>query len=71
MEGHEHVHVEVDEKQTAWDEVRADVEAALFAANDLPVEMFDGDARIKAIVGTKLEEALLWLKRGIEKGAPA
>lgn len=57
-----------DDQKAAWEETRADVEAALFAVNDLPVEVFDGDARIRAIVATKLEEAHLWLKHGIEKG---
>ena len=57
-----------EDQAAAWEETRADVEAALFAVNDLPVETFDGDARVKAIVATKLEEAHLWLKHGIAKG---
>ncbi len=52
-----------------WRELHDDVEAALFAVQDLGGDKFDGDPRIKSIVATKLEEALLWIKRGAERGA--
>jgi hypothetical protein len=58
-----------EDQAKAWQEVHDDVEAALFAVNDLDAETFDGGPRIKAIVATKLEETLLWVKRGMEKGA--
>lgn len=44
-------------------ELHDDIEAALFAAQDLSA----ADAsREKAIIATKLEEALLWTKRALE-----
>jgi len=59
-----------DELQTkTLDELHDDIEAALFAAQDLA---HAGGTRERAIVVTKLEEALLWSKRAIgnEQAAP-
>ncbi len=51
-------------------ELHDDIEAALFAAQDL-TSANSGNAldlgREKAIIVTKLEEALLWTKRALEK----
>lgn len=47
-------------------EVRDDIEAALFAVQDLSGSG-DSVGREKAIIATKLEEAFLWAKRAIEK----
>jgi hypothetical protein len=49
-------------------EVRDDIEAALFAVQDLTGNPEDPVGREKAIIATKLEEAFLWSKRAIEKG---
>ena len=55
------------DQAASWQEVHDDIEAALFAVNDLDATTFDGGERIKAIIATKLEETMLWVKRGIEK----
>ena len=52
-----------DELQTkTLDELHDDIEAALFAAQDLGHAQ---GTRERAIIATKLEEALLWVKRAI------
>lgn len=48
-------------------EVHDDIEAALFAVNDLGDLEFDGGPRYKALIATKLEEALLWTKHAMDK----
>jgi len=50
-------------------ELHDDIEAALFAVNDLSDEQFDGDLRMKALIATNLEQSLLWTKRAMEKAA--
>lgn len=57
----------MDEK--TLQEVHDDIEAALFAVNDLGNVDFDGGPRVKALIATKLEEALLWTKRALELAA--
>jgi len=52
-------------------ELHDDIEAALFAAQDLGPQEFDGGERYKALVVTHLEEALLWTKRAMEKAGIA
>lgn len=52
-------------------ELHDDIEAALFAVNDLDGVQFDGGPRLKALIGTNLEEALLWTKRAMEKSGGA
>ena len=49
-------------------EIHDDIEAALFASNDLGGDVeFEGGQRLKALIATNLEEALLWTKRAMEK----
>lgn len=52
-------------------EIHDDIEAALFAVQDLTGRADDPVGREKAIIATKLEEGLLWTKRAIEKGEGA
>lgn len=47
-------------------EVHDDIEAALFAVNDLDGVEFDGGPRLKALIATNLEQAFLWTKRAME-----
>jgi hypothetical protein len=48
-------------------ELHNDIQAALFAVQDLTGDPGDPVGREKAIIATKLEEAFLWTKRAIEK----
>lgn len=57
-----------DPQAKTLEEIRGDIEASLFAVQDLTGRSDDPVGREKAIIATKLEEAFLWTKRAIEKG---
>jgi hypothetical protein len=51
----------MDGQPKTLQEVHGDIEAALFAAQDLDA------SHEKELIVAELEEALMWCKRGIEK----